>query len=193
MKIKEEILEHINVISLIDDALISRIQEVSDTCIKAINSGGKVVFCGNGGSAADAQHLAAEFVVRYRHNRGALPGLALSTDVSNITACGNDFSFEDIFSRQVEALVTKDDVLIAITTSGNSPNVVNAAKSAKKMGVTVVAITGLKDADIHEFSDIELRMPSENTARIQEAYLLIGHLICGIVEEAFTEIPTLEK
>lgn len=187
MNIKNEILEHINVISLIDDALISRIQEVSEACIQAIRSGGKVVFCGNGGSAADAQHLAAEFVVRYRLNRKALAGLALSTDVSNITACGNDFSFDEIFSRQVEALVTEKDVLIAITTSGNSTNVVKAAQSAKQLGATVVTITGKKDAAVHAFADHELRMPSEITARIQEAYLLVGHLICGLVENAFAE------
>ncbi len=181
--IKNEINDHISVANALSDCHFEMIAEVASLCIHSIQSGGKIVFCGNGGSAADAQHLSAELVVRYRKNRRALPGLALTTDVSNLTACGNDFSFDEIFSRQVEALVNKEDILIAISTSGNSPNVVKAIEAMHAKGGKVVGITGEHDSQLATLSDLVLKMPSTNTARIQEMYFLVGHILCGLIED----------
>jgi D-sedoheptulose 7-phosphate isomerase len=181
--IKKEVNDHIEVANALGDSDFLLIAEMARLCVSSIQSGGKIVFCGNGGSAADAQHLSAELVVRYRKKRKALPGLALSTDVSSITACGNDFSFDEIFSRQVEALVNQEDVLIAISTSGNSPNVVKAIEAMQAKGGKVVGITGDNDSQLVAMSDLVLKMPSKNTARIQEMYFLVGHILCGLIED----------
>jgi len=150
--------------------------------VDCLNNGGKLIFCGNGGSAADAQHIAAEFVVRFREDRRALAAISLATDTSALTACGNDFSYDEIFARQVEALGKKEDVLFAISTSGNSPNIVRAAEEARKLEMPVVTITGSKACKLDDLADVKLKMPSAVTARVQEAYMLLGHLLCQEVE-----------
>ena len=179
----KEIKEHLEVIQAIDEKLLGALNDVVNLSVDSLCAGGKLIFCGNGGSAADAQHLAAEFVVRFRENRPALAAISLCTDTSALTACGNDFSFEEVYARQVEALGNKGDILYAISTSGNSPNVVRAAEEAKKQGVQIVSITGIKDCRLDELADVQLKMPSPVTARIQEAYMLLGHILCGDIED----------
>ena len=175
------------------DVLQQTLERVSDpfaratqACIQALHQGGKILFCGNGGSAADAQHLAAELVVRYRVNRKALAAVALTTDTSILTACGNDFSYDDIFARQVEALARPGDVLVGISTSGRSPNVLKAVRAAKDLGVFTVGFTGGEGGDMAALCDAALIVPSKVTARIQEMHILIGHALCDLVEQAFT-------
>jgi D-sedoheptulose 7-phosphate isomerase len=157
---------------------------IATRMIEAILSSRKVMWCGNGGSAADCQHLAAEFVGRFRRNRKGLASMALTTDSSILTAIGNDFSFDEIFRRQVEALCTAGDVVVGISTSGNSKNVCAALGEAKKIGAFTVSFTGSDGGDIMTISDATLRVASKDTARIQEVHILAGHLLCDWVELA---------
>ncbi len=165
-----------------DKNLVSNIEAVTKLCIDAFNRGNKVIFAGNGGSAADAQHLAAEFVSRFEYDRPGLPSLSLSTDTSMITAIGNDYGYENLFKRQLQAQSRPGDVFIGITTSGNSKNVVAAIEACKDLGVTSVALCGAVGR-VHEISDHVLAIPSRHTPRIQECHILIGHIICGLVEQ----------
>lgn len=160
-----------------------KVKEIADICEKSLRTGGKILFCGNGGSAADSQHLAAELVGRLNFNRAPLAGLALTVDTSAITAIGNDYGFENIFSRQIEALGKPGDVLIAISTSGNSANVLKAAMAAKKIGITVIGKTGGTGGALVDLCDIELRAPSDKTQDIQEYHIKAGHAYCGLIEE----------
>jgi D-sedoheptulose 7-phosphate isomerase len=146
-------------------------------------SGHKVLLCGNGGSAADAQHIAAEFVVRYQLKRRALPAIALTTDTSILTAHANDFDFDSVFARQIEALGNSGDTLIAISTSGNSKNIVQAAQIARLKNLNIIALTGENGGALAEFATNLITVPSNITARIQETHILIGHYWCGVVEE----------
>ncbi len=159
---------------------------IADKWTTAIKNGGKILFCGNGGSAADAQHLAAELVVRLRGtvNRPAIAALALTTDSSILTAGGNDLGFDTIFARQVEALAQPPDILVAITTSGNSPNVLKAVKAAQEKGVFVMGWTGGTGGQLVQLADFTLVVPSGVTAHIQESHITIGHIVCQLVEEA---------
>jgi len=150
---------------------------------ETLRGGGKLLFAGNGGSAADAQHVAAEYVVRYGHNRGALPAVAITTDTSLLTACGNDFGFDEVFARQVEALAQPGDLLVLHSTSGESPNVVRAAQVAKHKGVTVVGLLGKGGGAVRELLDDALVIPSDETSHIQELHLAVEHVICELVEE----------
>ena len=161
------------------------IRQMADRIIACLQSGGKVVFFGNGGSAADAQHLAAEFVIRYKKNRRSLPSIALTTDTSMLTACGNDFGFETIFSRQVEGLVDQEDVVIAITTSGNSINVIKGLEEAKKKGCFTISWTASSGGEIAKLADLAFRAPSATTARAQECHMLAGHILCELVDHVF--------
>ncbi len=151
-------------------------------CQNAIENDGKILFFGNGGSAADAQHLATELVVRYRINRSPIAAIALTTDTSALTAIGNDFGFDDLFTRQLEALARPGDVAIGISTSGNSENVVRALSAAKKIGVSAVAFTGETGGRLATLADPLIAVPSTDTARIQEMHILIGHMLCGALE-----------
>lgn len=155
--------------------------------VSTLKQGGKILLCGNGGSAADCQHIAAEIVVRYEKNRKALAAVALTTDTSILTASANDFDFDSIFSRQVEALGNANDCLIAISTSGRSGNVIAAAKAARLKGMPVVALTGCEGGDLASLATAAIIVPSHVTARIQEAHILIGHWWCGVIEQAFSE------
>ena len=151
---------------------------------KCLSSGGKVLFCGNGGSAADAQHLAAEFVGRFVRERCGLPAIALTTDSSILTSIGNDYGFERVVSRQVEALGCPNDVAVGITTSGNSPNITAAMKEAAKRGLKTIGLTGRDGGELKKCVTLPIIVPSSNTARIQECHITIGHLLCELVEES---------
>jgi D-sedoheptulose 7-phosphate isomerase len=162
---------------------VDNIAAIARAMIGCLKKGGKIIFCGNGGSAADSQHLAAELIGRFQKNRRALAALALTTDTSVITSLANDFGFECVFSRQVEGLAKKNDLLIAISTSGNSPNVIGAVNQAKKMGVKTVSFTGGEGGKLAKLTDLCLIVPSQHTARIQEAHITVGHALCQLVEE----------
>lgn len=163
-----------------------QIQQLADRIEQAIRRGGKVIFMGNGGSAADSQHLAAEFVVRYKQERPTLAALALTTDTSILTAHANDYSYDTVFSRQMEALARPEDLVIGLSTSGNSANVLDAIAVAKKIGCYTCAWTGESGGKLLDVADSTLRMPSTETARIQEAHMVIGHWLCEAMDERFT-------
>jgi D-sedoheptulose 7-phosphate isomerase len=170
--------------------LASDVANAAEIVVKSLKSGGKIIWCGNGGSAADSQHLAAELVGRFAVNRQALASIALTTDTSIITALGNDFGFETIFSRQIEALGKKGDVLIGISTSGNSVNVIEAINAAKKIGITTIGFTGSKKSKMDEVVDLCIKVPSETTSHIQTVHITIGQIICGVAENAITVISS---
>jgi len=174
-----------------DPSLISIVGRVSEACIRALRGGNKLLLFGNGGSAADTQHIATEIVGRFAFERPALPALALSVDTSALTAVSNDYGFDHAFSRQVEALGREGDVALGFSTSGNSPNVLRAISSAKKMKLHTVAFTGRSGGQLRISPDVDdcVSVPSDVTARIQECHLLIGHIICELVEEELFHAP----
>ncbi len=155
--------------------------EIAEKVVETLRAGGKIMFCGNGGSAADSQHLAAELVGRQNYNRAAAAGLALTVDSSALTAIGNDYGYETVFSRQVEALGNRGDVLIGISTSGRSPNVVRAIEAAKAKGITTVSFTGNESRDMAN-ADILLPVPAKETAKIQELHITCGHIVFALAE-----------
>ena len=167
--------------SLITDCF-DAIEDCGRLILNTVSSGNKVLICGNGGSAADAQHIAAEFVGRYETEMRALPAIALTTDTSALTALANDYSFERIFARQVEALAVEGDLLIAISTSGNSPNVIAAVMEARRKGCTVVGMTGAAGKKLASLCDACLMVPSTRTARIQEGHITVAHIWCEMVD-----------
>ena len=166
-----------------DENLIEKIYEASVCCITALKSGNRIILAGNGGSAADAQHIAAEFVSRFSFDRPGLPAMSLSTDTSILTAIGNDYGYESVFKRQIEANAIAGDVFIGISTSGLSKNVIYALEASQKKGVTVIGLTGSKGDEMERCCDIVIDTPSQFTARIQEMHILVGHCICEIVEK----------
>ena len=182
--IKKRINKSINIkqVLLQDKNLIKITNNIVDLCIKTIKSNNKILFCGNGGSAADAQHLAAELSGRFYINRKPINAEALHVNSSYITAVGNDFSFNDIYSRALQAKGVKGDVLIGLSTSGNSKNILSAFKIAKKMNITTVGFTGNSDNKLSKKSDFLIAIPSDETPRIQECHMLIGHIICELIE-----------
>ena len=165
----------------------STIAAIAERYEVALRAGGTLFFAGNGGSAADAQHLATEYVVRYQTSRPALRALALTTDTSLLTACANDMGFDEVFARQLDALARPGDVLSLHSTSGESPNVIRAAQAARARGVTVIALLGKSGGHLAELADVALVVPSDDTARIQELHLAIEHVVCEIVEERLRE------
>ncbi|MGX2972986.1 D-sedoheptulose 7-phosphate isomerase [Helicobacter sp. T3_23-1059] len=179
--IKNEIDESIATLEK-SKTLESSIIEVAKLITDSLQNGGKLIAFGNGGSAADAQHFAAELSGRYKKERKALAGIAISTDTSALTAIGNDYGFEVVFSRQVEAIAQKGDVLFGISTSGNSTNVLKAFESGKKIGCKCVGLSGKGGGKMNALSDINLVIPSDNTPRIQEAHILLIHALCGLIE-----------
>jgi D-sedoheptulose 7-phosphate isomerase len=162
------------------------IEEAGKILINTLRQGGKVLLCGNGGSAADCQHIAAEIVVRYEKKRQAMAAIALTTDTSILTAHTNDYDFETVFSRQIEALGNDKDCLIAISTSGQSENILRAVEAAKSNDMTVIGLTGCEGGELSKLATISIIVPSVVTARIQEAHILIGHWWCGAIEEALS-------
>lgn len=165
-----------------DEHLVKMIDEVISVCTDALKKGNKLLLAGNGGSASDAQHIAAELVGRYEKDRQGLPAIALTTNTSELTAISNDYGYENVFRRQVQALANSGDVFFGLSTSGNSPNVVNAIEQCKSLGVVTVAMTGESGGKMQSVSDYCINVPSSNTARIQEAHITIGHIICQVIE-----------
>ena len=179
---KAEFAEHSEVARRSEAALSGAFAELVRACVKSIRGGGKLMFFGNGGSAADAQHLATELTVRYRSDRVAIAAIALTTDGSALTAGGNDLGFDRVFARQIEALGRHGDVAIAMSTSGKSPNVIAGLKQAKAMGVVTVAFGGNGGGEMAGLADHLLAVPSANTARIQEMHIALGQMLCGALE-----------
>jgi D-sedoheptulose 7-phosphate isomerase len=181
-EIRRQLAESARVKQAFSDALVTRIAEFAQRSAAAIRHGGKLVFFGNGGSAADAQHLAAELVVRLRTERPGLPALALTTNTSVLTAAGNDYGFERIFSRQMESLVGPHDIVVALSTSGTSPNIVKAIETGRARGAFLVALTGETGGALAAKVDLLLDVPSRDPQRIQEAHITIGHIVCSLIE-----------
>lgn len=174
--------EHAELLAAAESCCAEPLDALATHCVSALNVGGKILFFGNGGSAADAQHLAAELSIRFVSDRRALAGLALTTDSSALTACGNDYGFDFIFARQIEALGRAGDVAIGFSTSGNSPNVVRALQTAREMGLTAAAFTGRTGGKLKEIANPIFLIPSNTTARIQEMHALLGHILCAEIE-----------
>lgn len=182
--IKEIIENHINVTeNLVDN--IDTIKKICDLTLKTIQNNNKILLCGNGGSASDASHIAAEFVGRFEDDRQPLSAISMNDNISSITAIANDYGFEQIFSRQIQTYGNKNDLLIAISTSGNSINVINAVKAAIEKKIAVVIFTGENAGKMNDFDCLKLKIKSKNVARIQEMHILVGHIICKYVEENF--------
>ena len=167
-------------------ACLPAMTKAADALISAYGAGHKAIFFGNGGSAADAQHLAAEFVGRYLRERSPLPALALNANSSAVTAISNDYGYAEVFARQLEALAVSGDVAVGISTSGNSPNVVQAMRTARKLGLVTIALTGASGGALRDLVDVLIAAPTEETPRIQECHILIGHALCDAVEQAIT-------
>lgn len=184
-QIKSRIDEIINNFSQLYDYAGNDINSSAKEIINSIQLSSKIMFCGNGGSAADSQHLSAELLGRYRINREALPAIALTTDTSTITAIGNDFSFSEIFSRQVSAIGKEGDVLYAISTSGNSENIIKAIEAAKIKKIKTIGLTGSSGGKLLNLCDILIKVPAERPDRIQEMHIAVGQIICEIVENYF--------
>ena len=178
-----QIKEHQQVVNALLTQCIPSIKKITELCKDAILNGHTIFLCGNGGSAADSQHIAAEFVGRFLKERKSLPAIALTTDTSILTAVGNDYGFDKVFCRQIEALGNPGDVLIGISTSGNSNNVVYALEKAKVKKMKTIAFTGNKSSESEKIADITLKIPSTVTARIQECHILVGHILCNAIDE----------
>lgn len=181
--INQSFAEHICTIELVRETLSDSIRSIGEHLGESLANGATLFWCGNGGSAADSQHIAAELVGRFKKNRRALRSIALTTDSSVLTCIANDYSYDDIFSRQIEALGKPEDVLVGISTSGNSENVLRAFKVAKEMGLSTVALLGKDGGAANGLADQTLIIPSDSTARIQEAHILIGHILCELIEQ----------
>lgn len=179
-----QIQETIRILNLMDEdtTIKNKIDQAAQACIDSLQQGGKVLLAGNGGSAADAQHIAGELVSRFAFDRPGLAAIALTTDTSILTAVGNDYGYERLFARQIDALGVKGDVFIAYSTSGSSPNIIAALNEAKEKGLITIGLTGNRKGTMCELCDILLEVPSSDTPKIQEGHLVMGHTICGLIE-----------
>jgi D-sedoheptulose 7-phosphate isomerase len=184
--IQNEFNEHINASNSLHN-LTDNVANAAQICINCLNSGGKILIFGNGGSASDAQHIAAELVGRYRTDRKGLSAIALSTDTSILTSIGNDFGFKHIFDRQVEALANEGDVAIGISTSGKSENVIIALKKASELNCNTIGFSGQNGGEMNKICDLNLVVPSKDTPRIQEMHIVIGHTICHLIDQEFKD------
>ncbi|MFA5275776.1 MAG: D-sedoheptulose 7-phosphate isomerase [Candidatus Omnitrophota bacterium] len=182
-RIKDILLESIQVKEELLRSYVGQIKNIADLIIDCLKKGGKVLLCGNGGSAADAQHIAAEFIGRFKRDRTALAAVSLTTNTSVLTSLANDYGYDVVFSKQVEALAQKNDILIGISTSGKAKNVALALKQAKKSNIRTVALTGGDGGELAKMADVSFIVPSAITARIQEAHITVGHIICELVEQ----------
>jgi len=182
--IHNEIAKSLTTIQLLaaDNNIAAVVEQVAKACCTALRSGKKILLAGNGGSAADAQHLAGELVSRLNFDRPGLPAFALTTDSSVLTAIGNDYGYEKLFARQVNALGTAGDIFIAISTSGRSPNILRALEEARRKGLVSVGLTGMSGGDMASLCDHCIRIPSAETPKIQEGHIILGHIICGLIE-----------
>jgi D-sedoheptulose 7-phosphate isomerase len=177
IQVKQKILE--------EESLLQAIADIAGVIVTSLKSGGRLYFCGNGGSAADAQHLAAEFSGRFYKDRNALPAEALHANTSYLTAVANDYGFDVIYSRLVDGIMRKGDVLVGLSTSGNSANIVKAFEAARQKSVTTIGFTGVTGGILKSLSDYLINVPSADTPRIQESHILIGHIICQLAEEQY--------
>ena len=175
----KELVEIFNIIQ----QLTPKINEIVNICVQSIKNGNKIIFCGNGGSASQSQHLTAELVGRYKLERKAINSISLTVDTSNLTAIGNDYGFENIFSRQLEGIGAKGDVIIGLSTSGNSKNILNAFNVAKDKNIITIALSGKDGGEMSKIADYYLIVPAQTSAHIQECHLVIGHLICDLIED----------
>jgi len=185
--IDREFKAHLKTIQTVIVTMKSDLGDASSLVVEVLKRGNKVLLCGNGGSAADAQHIAAELTGRYKTERRGLAGIALTTDTSALTAISNDYGYNKVFDRQVEALANSGDLLIGISTSGNSKNIISALRCAKELGCTTIGFSGHDGGDMNEVCDINLVVPSDDTPRIQEMHILLGHTMCQIIDDAFEE------
>lgn len=183
--IANEFNSHLETIQAVIGSMETSLEKASKIAVDTLKRGNKILLCGNGGSAADAQHIAAELTGRYKSERRGLPGIALTTDTSALTAISNDYGYSRVFDRQVEALANKGDLLIGISTSGNSENILSALKLAKELGCSTIGFSGRDGGLMNEICDVNLVVPSDNTPRIQEIHILFGHTMCQIIDEAF--------
>jgi D-sedoheptulose 7-phosphate isomerase len=174
---------------LADQAFLDRIEDAASACISCFQRGHKILLAGNGGSAADAQHIAGEFVSRFAFDRPGLPALALTTDSSILTSIGNDYSYQRLFSRQIQAHALAGDVFIAYSTSGASANIIHALEEARQRQVVCIGMTGNRGGPMHDLCDYLLAVPSSDTPKIQEGHSVIGHVLCGLVEQALFSSP----
>jgi len=181
----QELKEHQELIQHVIDTLTSDIENACKIMVSALKSGNKVLVAGNGGSAADAQHIAAELSGRFVRDRRALPGIALTTDTSALTSIANDYGYDHVFARQVEALARPGDLFIGISTSGNSPSILNAFKAAKKLECKTLGLSGRDGGKMTGLCDLNIVVPSNVTARIQEVHILIGHILCKAADDSF--------
>ena len=189
--ITSHIKDNLRIMSSIlsDDVLLSRVQAAANACIKALQNGNKILLAGNGGSAADAQHIAGEFVSRFGFDRPGLSAIALTTDTSILTAIGNDYGYEKLFARQIQAHGRVGDVFIAYSTSGHSANVIAALKEAEPIGLVCIGMTGSRGGPMEKLCDHYLAVPSVDTPKIQEAHAVLGHILCGLVEHTLFKAP----
>jgi len=185
--VANELQAHIATAIQVQAILAANIQQAAQMVTQTILDGNKILLFGNGGSAADAQHIAAEFTGRFVKERRGLPAIALTTDTSALTAIGNDYGYDRVFERQIEALAQKGDLLIGITTSGNSPNVLRALEKGRVMGCQTLALTGKDGGKASQYADLNIIVPSQVTARIQEMHILIGHILCSAVDSIFAD------
>lgn len=174
---------------LTDEALATTLERVAQICIDSLRRGNKLLFMGNGGSAADAQHLAGEMVSRFAFDRPGLAAFALTTDTSVLTAIGNDYGYQYLFARQVEAVGRPGDILFGISTSGKSPNILAALEAGKSLGLTTIGMTGNQRASITTISEFNIEIPSASTPKIQEGHIICGHILCGLIEEGMFSSP----
>ena len=184
--IKKTLNEIANNFKTLQDQNVKDIENAATMMIDAIKLGGKIIYCGNGGSAADAQHLSAELIGRYKRNRDPIPAVSLSTDTSTITAVSNDFGFSHIFSRQLAAIGNRNDILYAISTSGNSENIISAIKTAQSLNLNVIGFTGSDGGKMNNSCNILIKVPAKRPDRIQEMHIAIGQIICEIIEDNFS-------
>lgn len=173
---------------LADTTLLTTIEDTARVCIDCLHNDGKILLAGNGGSAADAQHIAGEFVSKFAFDRPGLPAIALTTDTSILTAIGNDYGYENLFTRQIQALGRKGDIFIGYSTSGKSPNIIRAFEAAKSRGLVCVGFTGSHGGPMKDICDYLLEVPSIDTPKIQEGHLVLGHILCGLIENAIFKV-----
>jgi D-sedoheptulose 7-phosphate isomerase len=184
--IAKEFQNHLTISQATFQMISTILEDSAKLCINCLKNNGKIILFGNGGSAGDAQHIAAELVGRYKNERKGLPALALTTDTSALTCIGNDYGYNMIFSRQVEALANKKDLVIGISTGGTSENVIKGLEIARQIGCKTIGFSGRGGGEFNEICDINIIVPAEDTARIQEMHILIGHIICQLIDTEFT-------
>ena len=183
--INNEFQAHLETINNVINTMENKLVEASTLVVNTLKAGNKILLCGNGGSAADAQHISAELTGRYKSDRRGLPAIAITTDTSALTSISNDYGYDRVFDRQIEALANKGDLIIGISTSGNSRNIINALKVGKELGCNTLGFTGKGGGEMNQICDINVIVPSDDTPRIQEMHILFGHIICQVVDDGF--------